>query len=907
MAQVAPDHKGPELAVEAHVKYIQSLDTRKDELDYWLTEHLRLNGLYWGLNALYLLNRPNALPRQEVIDFVLSCQHDNGGFGAAPGHDAHMLSTVSAVQILAMTDAFDQLEAKGKGKSQVGKFIAGLQNRETGTFAGDEWGEEDTRFLYGAFNALSLLGLMSLVDVDKAVAHIIACANFDGGYGTGPGAESHSGQIFTCVAALAIVCRLDLVDKEKLGRWLSERQVPGGGLNGRPEKQEDVCYSWWVLSSLAMIDRTHWIDRDALIAFILKSQDTEIGGISDRPGDMVDVWHTQFGLCGLSLLGYPGLEAVDPVDLADSSAISFFDRQKHCHSEVEPLQVEIADQAIDYEGPPLPRLNKTNKTQQASQKLPLRYLSTNLGHETGLGSVHIEQTWLSRLINLAPAMSAANNVVNSANRQIPLLCTVCPEVPRFSDVSHLLTHIASKGHLHHETQTKLKAHQDIAASVALRRYEDYPSIKIEQDDLIADFPIFPGYFGSEQEVEGRDDLVTGADSLSLKGQIWPGMSKMDLANDEMKRTRNQRKPKSVIERMKRASEGVVPNQVIMTPDFKVERVKDVYDDSSSPIPGQEQSTPPRKAPKPKRKKPAPLAEISANVSKPRRSNTRGLRSNAGKRAQVKPEFEDQEDLDRGLSPFNFRQGHDVFRDDDGHSNSFGGQILPSSRNDRRFDLRGRHSTRSISSTPHSNLVSPTPHPRDLTPRHFTTREGTSSLRPDSFPPGSFSHIEASYAMKDATIYNASSRLPFTSATHNQFHGVSQDHFRLASNNTFQLKQDDYSGSIAGDSTQGTTESPFAGMPSTNPFFSQDRLFLNSFNQGTPNTTLPTLSFSPVNRQRERSHGTREVKPQTHLCEVMDSNDLCDGKDSGLSGSWSLHPSNHELDFPDELATEDPQI
>lgn len=121
MAQVAPEYDGPKLAVDAHVKYIQSLDTRKDELDYWLTEHLRLNGLYWGLNALYLLGRPDALPRQEVIDFVLSCQHENGGFGAAPGHDAHMLSTVSAVQILAMTDAFDQLEAKGKGKGQVGK------------------------------------------------------------------------------------------------------------------------------------------------------------------------------------------------------------------------------------------------------------------------------------------------------------------------------------------------------------------------------------------------------------------------------------------------------------------------------------------------------------------------------------------------------------------------------------------------------------------------------------------------------------------------------------------------------------------------------------------------------------------------------------------------------------------
>lgn len=302
-----------QLVTSAHVKYIQSLDTRKDEFEYWVTEHLRLNGLYWGLTALHLLGHPEALPRAETIDFVLSCQHENGGFGAAPGHDAHMLSTVSAVQILALVDAFDDLETRGKGKARVGKYISDLQNRQTGTFAGDEWGEEDTRFLYGAFNALSLLGLLHLIDVDKAVGHIVACANFDGGYGVNPGAESHAGQIFTCVATLTIAGRQDLVDKERLGRWLSERQVAGGGLNGRPEKKEDVCYSWWVLSSLEMIGKTHWIDRDQLITFILRCQDPENGGISDRPGDMVDVWHTLFGLTGLSLLGYPGLQPVDEV------------------------------------------------------------------------------------------------------------------------------------------------------------------------------------------------------------------------------------------------------------------------------------------------------------------------------------------------------------------------------------------------------------------------------------------------------------------------------------------------------------------------------------------------------------------------------------------------------------------
>ena len=239
---------------------------------------------------MHLLGHPEALPRHATIDFVLSCQHEIGGFGAAPGHDAHMLYTVSAVQILGMVDALDELDRRGKaGKEKVGNCgfesdietriplkestdIANLQNQETGSFAGDEWGETDTRFLYGALNALSLLRMLHLVDVAKATTYVQACANFDGGYGVSPGAESHAGQIFTCVGALAIAGRLDLVDRDRLGGWLSERQLPNGGLNGRPEKLEDVCYSWWVVSSLAMIDRIHWIDRDKLAHFILQCQ-----------------------------------------------------------------------------------------------------------------------------------------------------------------------------------------------------------------------------------------------------------------------------------------------------------------------------------------------------------------------------------------------------------------------------------------------------------------------------------------------------------------------------------------------------------------------------------------------------------------------------------------------------------
>lgn len=124
--------------------------------------------------------------------------------------------------------------------------------------------------------------------------------------------------VWVCVAALAILDRLDIVDRDTLGAWLSERQLPSGGLNGRPEKLEDVCYSWWDLASLSILGKLHWINRDKLIEFILRSQvspklapspfpgrklmnqDLEDGGIGDRPGDWVDVFHTIFGVAGKS-------------------------------------------------------------------------------------------------------------------------------------------------------------------------------------------------------------------------------------------------------------------------------------------------------------------------------------------------------------------------------------------------------------------------------------------------------------------------------------------------------------------------------------------------------------------------------------------------------------------------------
>lgn len=299
-----------------HIQYVKDLDSSltQQSLEYWMLEHLRLNGLYWGVTALSLCQSLDTLPEDEVVSFVLLCfDSRQGGFGAFPKHDAHILSTLSGLQILAIYGRLDDLQEK---REHIISYVRGLQ-LDDGSFQGDSFGEVDTRFIYTGLSSLSILGALTPSVANRAVGFILRCRNFDGGFGMLPGAESHAAQVFTCIGALAIADQLHkLPDSQRTAEWLSDRQVlPLGGLNGRPEKLPDVCYSWWVLSGLAALNKLHWILGADLERFILECQDPERGGISDRPDNQTDVFHTCFGIAGLSLLDAAKyhLEEVDPI------------------------------------------------------------------------------------------------------------------------------------------------------------------------------------------------------------------------------------------------------------------------------------------------------------------------------------------------------------------------------------------------------------------------------------------------------------------------------------------------------------------------------------------------------------------------------------------------------------------
>uniref|UniRef100_A0A1I8GU88 Geranylgeranyl transferase type-2 subunit beta n=2 Tax=Macrostomum lignano TaxID=282301 RepID=A0A1I8GU88_9PLAT len=302
-----------QLLPEKHADFLLQYCSSQDNYEYVMTEYLRMSGLYWTASALDLLGRlPDLRQRMDAAAFLRDCARPDGGYGPAPGHDSHLLYTLSAVQVALLFDLRDSLDA-----GAIAGFVRGLQ-RPDGSFQGDRWGEVDTRFSFCALAALFLLGLGDrlddLVDARAAGDFVLTCANWDGGFGTRPGSESHSGQVYCCIGALSILGRLHELDVDRTALWLAERQLASGGLNGRPEKLPDVCYSWWVLASLAMLGRLSWISGERLLRFVCAAQDPEAGGIADRPGDLCDPFHTLFGLAGASLLrlGGDSLKAINP-------------------------------------------------------------------------------------------------------------------------------------------------------------------------------------------------------------------------------------------------------------------------------------------------------------------------------------------------------------------------------------------------------------------------------------------------------------------------------------------------------------------------------------------------------------------------------------------------------------------
>jgi len=132
-----------------------------------------------------------------------------------------------------------------------------------------------------------------------------------------PGAESHGGATYCAIAALKLMGYItddpdskrpscSVIDFPSLVEWSLWKQGLDGGFQGRSNKHSDTCYSFWVGGSLKLMGFHDFYDRDALRHFLFSCQ-SKYGGFSKEPGEIPDIYHGYYGLCGFSLLEEAGL------------------------------------------------------------------------------------------------------------------------------------------------------------------------------------------------------------------------------------------------------------------------------------------------------------------------------------------------------------------------------------------------------------------------------------------------------------------------------------------------------------------------------------------------------------------------------------------------------------------------
>ena len=288
------------LLKDMHVQYVKRSSEDKDAIEYVLTDHLRLSGMYWGLTSLICSAASTSWTRTRLSTLRSGAAPDVGGYAPCVYHDAHVLYTLSAVQILALFDRMELID-----RDAIASFLTRCRGRATAPSRRRVG--RGGHALHCAPSISTLIDRPHCIDRGKAVEdRQVQKLRRRVRQRPGRRVTRRSG---VHVRRGALCDAVDRIDHTFWG-GLAERQVKAGGLNGRPEKLPDVCYSWWVLSSLCIMGKMHWIDQKALARFILGCQD-EKKGIADRPDDEPDVHHTFFGLAALSLMG--SIKPIDPV------------------------------------------------------------------------------------------------------------------------------------------------------------------------------------------------------------------------------------------------------------------------------------------------------------------------------------------------------------------------------------------------------------------------------------------------------------------------------------------------------------------------------------------------------------------------------------------------------------------
>ncbi|XP_053695314.1 protein farnesyltransferase subunit beta [Sabethes cyaneus] len=311
----AMDPTLPRLLRTEHARYLE-ISLERLSTGYECLDSSRPWLVYWILNAASVLGiKFNDSLLNRVVDFLIKCRDQNGGFAGGPGQDPHLAPTYAAVNALCIIGTDKALNAINR---QTLKMFLGAVREPNGAFRMHVGGELDVR---GAYCAIASAKLAALSAEDEAMLFegtanwITQCQTYEGGFGGTPDLEAHGGYSFCAAAALVILGGEEKCDLNSLLRWAVNRQMAfEGGFQGRTNKLVDGCYSFWqgalipVIQSLIArkegrpeVMNTVLFHRIALQEYVFICCQKPTGGLIDKPGKPADLYHTCYTLSGLAV------------------------------------------------------------------------------------------------------------------------------------------------------------------------------------------------------------------------------------------------------------------------------------------------------------------------------------------------------------------------------------------------------------------------------------------------------------------------------------------------------------------------------------------------------------------------------------------------------------------------------
>ncbi|TRY64803.1 hypothetical protein DNTS_004407 [Danionella cerebrum] len=332
------DLEQEEFLRERHVRFFQRcLQVLPERYAPYETSRNRLTVAFFALSGLDVLDALDSVDKPALIEWIYSLQvlptPDRSNLGRCgfrgsshigvpysasqqapppphPYDSAHI--TMSYTGLACLLILGDDLSRVDRSACVCG--LRALQLPDGSFPAVPEGSENDMRFVYCAVCISFMLDDWSGINTHSAIQYIRRSMSYDGGIAQGAGLESHGGSTFCALASLSMLGNLRSVfclrEIRRVQRWCMFRQQ--SGYQGRPNKPVDTCYSFWVGATLKLLDMFEFTHFDKNRNYILSTQDRLVGGFAKWPDSHPDPLHTYFGLCGLSLMGEPGLLRVHP-------------------------------------------------------------------------------------------------------------------------------------------------------------------------------------------------------------------------------------------------------------------------------------------------------------------------------------------------------------------------------------------------------------------------------------------------------------------------------------------------------------------------------------------------------------------------------------------------------------------